>query len=115
MKDDKAFTLIELLVVILVLGALIAAAVYFIKPFELIKMRRDADKLLEIGSLQNAISSTGFEATKSATPSLDFCANDGGWEINTTLESQDQIEKMKTDKGNNNNKFEVGTNLYCQQ
>ena len=111
MAKTAGFTLVELLVVSLVLIVLAGLAVYFIQPFELIKLRHDADKLIEIGSLQSAISSGDFEATRSAA--LDFCADGAGWEINITLESKNQIEKMKTDKGNNDNKFEVGTNLNC--
>ena len=110
----NGFTLTEVSVVSFVLILLIALAIYAIAPFELIKMRRDVDKLLVVSSLQSAISTKGLEATESAN-TLDFCANEKGWEINTTLESENQLEKMKIDKGNNDNKFEVGTNLFCQQ
>lgn len=111
----NGFTLIEVLVVSIVLILLAAAAVYFIQPFELIKMRRDVDKLLALTSMHSAITSSGYEATSSADTSLDFCANEAGWEINTTLESKGQIEKMKTDKGNNDKRYEIGTNLYCRK
>lgn len=113
LDNVHGFTLIELLVVAFSLGLLACIAVYLIQPFELMKLRHDSDKLIELGSLHSAGLSGDFEATKSATVALEFCADEIGWEIDTTLESKDHMEKMKKDKGNNDKKYEIGTNLNC--
>jgi len=40
-----------------------------------------------------------------------YCANNDAWEINTVLESDLQKAKMGTDGGNEENRYEVGSNL----
>ena len=40
-----------------------------------------------------------------------YCANKGFWEINAVLESNDHISKMTNDGGDDNFKYEVGSNL----
>lgn len=40
-----------------------------------------------------------------------YCAASDAWEINTVLESDQQKGKMTTDGGNENDKYEVGSNL----
>lgn len=46
-----------------------------------------------------------------ATLHFTYCANDDAWEINTVLESDQQKDKMKNDGGNEDDKYEVGSNL----
>lgn len=40
-----------------------------------------------------------------------YCADKDAWEIDTTLESDQQKNKMKNDGGNDDNLYEVGSNL----
>ena len=40
-----------------------------------------------------------------------YCADNDTWEINTVLESSQQSGKMSTDGGNENTRYEVGSNL----
>ncbi|MDO8619051.1 MAG: prepilin-type N-terminal cleavage/methylation domain-containing protein [Candidatus Daviesbacteria bacterium] len=40
-----------------------------------------------------------------------YCANGNDWELATKLESSSQANKMRGDGGNDNNLYEVGTNL----
>lgn len=46
-----------------------------------------------------------------ATNHYTYCAASDAWEIDTVLESDQQKEKMKNDGGNEDNKYEVGSNL----
>ena len=40
-----------------------------------------------------------------------YCSDGSGWEINTALESQQQSSKLGGDGGEDNNLYEVGSNL----
>lgn len=40
-----------------------------------------------------------------------YCASNDAWEIDTVLESEQQKGKMTNDGGDENNKYEVGSNL----
>lgn len=40
-----------------------------------------------------------------------YCGNGESWELNTKLESEQEQGKMKTDGGDDENLYEVGTNL----
>jgi len=40
-----------------------------------------------------------------------YCSNGSSWEINTILESDQQMPKMKSDGGDDDNKYEIGNNL----
>ncbi len=46
-----------------------------------------------------------------ATHHYTYCADIDAWEIDTTLESDQQKGKMGTDGGNDNNLYETGSNL----
>lgn len=46
-----------------------------------------------------------------ATYHYTYCANNDAWEINTVLESEQQKGKMTTDGGNEDTRYEVGSNL----
>lgn len=46
-----------------------------------------------------------------ATLHYAYCANNDAWEINAVLESDQQKKKMKDDGGEDDNKYEVGSNL----
>lgn len=158
MSNNRAFTLVELLVVSLVLIVLVGLAIYFINPYEIVKLRHDADRMLNLGELQYRINSAVYEATESGvidilckekasypctgssqrgsrsfdgsgwvkavlqselptdpvndvTYHYTYCANSDGWEIDTVFESKKEKGKMKTDGGNEDDKFEIGTNL----
>ncbi len=51
------------------------------------------------------------DSTNSTTLHYTYCADDDAWEIDTVLESDQQKGKMLTDGGNEDDKFEVGSNL----
>jgi prepilin-type N-terminal cleavage/methylation domain-containing protein len=63
---------------------------------------------------QNNISfsqnSLPVDPTNDATYHYTYCANNGQWEVNATLEVNDQ-NKMQNDGGDDNNKYEIGTNM----
>ncbi len=46
-----------------------------------------------------------------------YCSNGTDWEINTVLESDQQIKQMSKDGGNEDNKYEIGSSLdlICTQ
>lgn len=52
-----------------------------------------------------------IDAVNSAAYHYTYCAASDAWEINTVLESDQQKGKMTTDGGNENDKYEVGSNL----
>lgn len=52
-----------------------------------------------------------IDPVNDATYHYTYCAASDAWEIDTTLESIQQKGKMKTDGGNDDNLFEVGSNL----
>lgn len=169
-QKKNGFTLVELLVVIAIIAVLAAVVVLIINPLELTRRSRDAARLTDLSSLQNAINVAVQEATNSGAAIL--CAdpgdpapcggtsnaagtgtrNSGGtgwvkvnlgaqksvsvptlpadpindstyhytyetnsagdkWEINAVLESQQYLGKMATDGGNNDNVYEVGSDL----
>lgn len=52
-----------------------------------------------------------IDPVNDATFHYAYCANNDAWEIDTVLESDQQKGKMTTDGGNENNRYEVGSNL----
>lgn len=162
------FTLVELLVVIAIIAILAAIVVLIINPLELTRRSRDAARLTDLTSLQNAINVAVQEATNSgaqilcvnttapcngdsnpgsaanrnsdgsgwvkvnlgaqqsvsvptlptdptnnATYHYTYGTNNAGdkWEINAVLESAQYVGKMSQDGGNNDNSYEVGSDL----
>ncbi len=72
---STGFTLVELLVVIAIIAILAAIVVLIINPLELTRRSRDAARLTDMTSLQNAINVAVQEATNSGTTIL--CADPG--------------------------------------
>ncbi len=56
MSNKKGFTLIELLVVIAILAVLAVAVTLILNPAELVKQGRDATRLSDMATLNNAVS-----------------------------------------------------------
>ncbi len=52
-----------------------------------------------------------IDPVNSATYHYTYCADKDAWEINAVLESDQQKDKMKNDGGNEDDKYEVGSNL----
>lgn len=52
-----------------------------------------------------------IDPVNTATYHYTYCAASDAWEIDTVLESSQQSGKMSTDGGNENNRYEVGSNL----
>lgn len=171
---SQGFTLVELLVVIAIIAVLAAVVVLIINPLELTRRSRDAARLTDLSSLQNAINvavqessgsasilctggsagsgctgdsnpgtpanrksdGTGWvkvnlsaqqsvsvptlpvDPTNDATYHYTYGTNTPGagqypdkWEIDAVLESQQYQSKMTTDGGDNDNVYEVGSDL----
>lgn len=72
---STGFTLVELLVVIAIIAILAAIVVLIINPLELTRRSRDAARLTDMTSLQNAINVAVQEATNSGAAIL--CADPG--------------------------------------
>ena len=51
------------------------------------------------------------DPSNDATYHYSYCANNDSWEIDTTLESDQQKSKMANDGGDDPNLYEVGSNL----
>ncbi len=51
------------------------------------------------------------DPTNSTAYHYTYCADKDQWEIDTALESDQQKDKMKNDGGNEDDKYEVGSNL----
>jgi prepilin-type N-terminal cleavage/methylation domain-containing protein len=66
-KQAQGFTLVELLVVIAIVAILAAIVVLIINPLELTRRGRDAARLTDLTSLQNAINVAVQESTGSAS------------------------------------------------
>jgi type IV pilus assembly protein PilA len=83
---QKGFTLVELLVVIAIIAILAAVVVLIINPIELQKRARDATRLSDLATLQNAItvatqenSSTAWFLCNATDPTpATTCAGDSG-------------------------------------
>ncbi len=65
-KKPQGFTLVELLVVIAIVAILAAIVVLIINPLELTRRSRDAARLTDLASLQQAINVAVQESTDSA-------------------------------------------------
>lgn len=52
-----------------------------------------------------------IDPVNSTTYHYTYCANNDAWEIDTVLESDQQKGKMTNEGGNENDKYEVGSNL----
>lgn len=165
-KQTEGFTLIELLVVIAIIAILASVILIVINPIEINRKTRDALRLSDLASLQQAIIAATQDHKKtvqellcfgvtppcqgSSFPQSSTTRNSNGtgwvmvnfkdsgflsypvlpidpannafyhytyysdgteWEINTTLESDTYKSKMRIDGGDNDSKYEVGTNL----
>lgn len=165
-KQTAGFTLIELLVVIAIIAILASIILLVINPIEINKKTRDAVRLADLASLQQAIiaitqdsqkatqeflcfgvtppcqgssfpqssttrnaNGTGWvminfkessylnysvlptDPTNNAAYHYTYYSDGSEWEINTALESDTYKGKMRNDGGNNDSKYEVGTNL----
>lgn len=79
-KTARGFTLVELLVVIAIIAILAAVVALIINPLELTRRARDATRLADLTSLQNAINVAVQEATNSGAAIL--CSNTGSYPCN---------------------------------
>lgn len=177
LASAKGFTLVELIVVIAIIAILAAVLLLVINPVELLRRGRDATRLSDMATLQQAISvelqdttasnplcngsaypcgpntastsnraingtgwvSVNFTLAPGASkPTISFAVlpidpstggstcgpnnnlacsymyavnASGGYELGTALESQLQQPKAANDGGDNNNYYEVGTDL----
>lgn len=57
------------------------------------------------------LSSLPVDPINSNTHHYSYCSDGTDWELNTVLESDKQSSEMSTDKGNDTDKYEVGSNL----
>lgn len=69
-NKTEGFTLVELLVVIAIIAILAAIVVLIINPLELTRRGRDAARLTDLSSLQNAINVAVQESTASGTGNI---------------------------------------------
>lgn len=74
-KTARGFTLVELLIVIAIIAILAVVAFIVINPLELTRRARDASRLSDIASLQQAITVAVQEAT--STPNQVLCVGGG--------------------------------------
>ncbi len=74
-KTARGFTLVELLIVIAIIAILAVVAFIVINPLELTRRARDASRLSDIASLQQAITVAVQEA--SSTPDQVLCVGGG--------------------------------------
>ncbi len=58
-----------------------------------------------------SVSTLPVDPINSTTNHYTYCAANDSWEIDTVLESSQQSPKMLNDGGNDNNVYEVGSNL----
>lgn len=77
-KATQGFTLVELLVVIAIIAILAAIVVLIVNPLELTRRGRDATRLTDLSSLQNAINVAVQEATGSGTGGILCVGSSGG-------------------------------------
>ncbi len=57
------------------------------------------------------MSTISTDSVNDSTFHYTFCANGDQWEISTRLESDTERARMSSDSGNDENLYEVGTNL----
>lgn len=96
----KGFTLVELLVVIAIIAILAAVVVLIINPLELTRRGRDANRVAELASLQNAINVAVQEATGSGAVGI-LCKTAGAYpctgQSNVDGRTSDGTGWVKTD------------------
>lgn len=89
-KTARGFTLVELLIVIAIIAILAVVAFLVINPIELTRRARDASRLSDIASLQQAITVAVQEATGTADKVL--CSDGAGGATGTSCQGKSNVD-----------------------
>lgn len=118
-RTARGFTLVELLIVIAIIAILAAIAILIVNPIELTKRSRDAARLADMTSLQQAINvavqeaavpatllcngsvSASFYCTGKSTDANATKANGDGWvKVNLSGQQSVSVPALPMDQGN---------------
>lgn len=88
-KTARGFTLVELLIVIAIIAILAVVAFLVINPIELTRRARDASRLSDLASLQQAITVAVQEATGTADKIL--CSDGSGGATGTSCTGKSNV------------------------